>query len=106
MSCLAADVVGSLRGARLSEHLTLDYKGVSGPELEFCIAVPYGNAETVLFFYVHGLCEAGVFRKSRRAGSEPIVTRLTELRAHLARHGLRGRATCCEEFASLRHDAD
>ena len=74
----------SLRGARLSEHLKLDYKGVSGPELDFRIAVWYGNAETALFPYWRGLCEAGVFRKSRRAGSEPIVTRLSELRAHLA----------------------
>ena len=84
MSCLAADVDGSARGTRLAEHLKLDHKGASGPELEFRIAVSYGNAEIVLLFYRYGLCEDGVFRTSRRRESESFVTRLSELRAHLA----------------------
>ena len=84
MSCLAADVDGSARGARLAEHLKLDHKGASGPELEFRIAVSYGNAEIVLLFYRYGLCEDGVFRTSRRRESESFVTRLGLLGAHLA----------------------
>ena len=48
-SCLAADVVGVFARARLSEHLKLDYKGVSGPERDLRIAVWYGNAQIALF---------------------------------------------------------
>ena len=84
-SCLAADVVGSVGRARLVIPLGLDYKGVSGPELNCCIAVWYGNAATALFFCFRGLCEIGRDKRSRRARSEPIVTRLGQLRAHLAR---------------------
>ena len=83
-SCLAADVVGSVGRARLVIPLGLDYKGVSGPELNCCIAVWYGNAATALFFCFRGLCEIGRDKRSRRARSEPIVTRLGQLGAHLA----------------------
>ena len=70
---------------RCSEHAILTEAMYVGKKRDCGIAVPYGNATIVLFFYVHGLCEAGVFRKSRRAGNEPIVTRLGQLGAHLAR---------------------